>query len=251
MTQNEGVAWVSRGAADNEQVINSRGGFFFFNVLHLHSRLPQRQSAALWSANECRRLIGHWRASGGALHSLKVVFGHLDQHVRSCAISSSLTRLLLVTLCDRSLLNSGKALKLNKESSAGCNASWWNVIRKCCKLHLCREQPRGKGTEVSTDKVFMCRGKKKKSWKRQRSRMWTLHVCWILLGNQQRCAEGRLSNCTVVAWAPPPAPSPFKTVITATHSARFSCWSPHIVAYTMAGFVPRAHQHFAIIILEW
>lgn len=86
---------MSRGAADNEQVINSRGGFFF-NVLHLHSRLPQKQSAALWSTNECRRLIGHWRASGGALHSLKVVFGHLDQHVaftciRSCAINSSVT----------------------------------------------------------------------------------------------------------------------------------------------------------------
>lgn len=166
MTQNEGAAWVSRGAADNEQVINSRGGFFFFNVLHLHSRLPQRQSAALWSTNECRRLIGHWTASGGALHSLKVVFGHLDQHVaftciRSCAINSSLTRLLLAMLCDRSLLNLGKALKLNKESSAGCNASWWNVIRKCCKLRLCREQQRGKVTEVSTDKVFMCWGGKK------------------------------------------------------------------------------------------
>lgn len=30
MTQNEGAARVSREATDNEQVINSRGGFTFF-----------------------------------------------------------------------------------------------------------------------------------------------------------------------------------------------------------------------------
>lgn len=36
MTQNEGAARVSREATDNEQVINSQRGFFFFNVLHLN-----------------------------------------------------------------------------------------------------------------------------------------------------------------------------------------------------------------------
>lgn len=38
-TQNEGAAQVSREATDNEQVINSPGGDFFFNALHLNCRL--------------------------------------------------------------------------------------------------------------------------------------------------------------------------------------------------------------------
>lgn len=55
-------------------------------------------------------------------------------------------------------------------------------------------------TEVSTDKVFMCWGRKNFIEETEVQNVDTacLHVCWFLQGNQQRCAEGRLSDCTVV-----------------------------------------------------
>lgn len=66
MTQNEEAARVSREATDNEQVINSRGGFFLFlfflfNVLHLNCRLYKdrvQPCEALMKAGGCRSAAG-------------------------------------------------------------------------------------------------------------------------------------------------------------------------------------------------